>query len=160
MRKYILCWAVVWLSIATIQANSAVRAKLNFDFDWMFILADDTSFSAEAYKEDEWEAIRLPHDWNVKMKFDSKTSGSAGYIPESIGWYRKHFIVPQAYKGKNVSVLFDGIFHQSDVYVNGKHLGFRPYGFCSIEYDLTPYLNYGGDNVIAVRVNCTGERPR
>jgi threonine synthase len=150
----------VWLSIATIQANSAVRAKLNFDFDWMFILADDTSFSAEAYKEDEWEAIRLPHDWNVKMKFDSKTSGSAGYIPESIGWYRKHFIVPQAYKGKNVSVLFDGIFHQSDVYVNGKHLGFRPYGFCSIEYDLTPYLNYGGDNVIAVRVNCTGERPR
>ncbi|MFR5758242.1 MAG: sugar-binding domain-containing protein [Bacteroides cellulosilyticus] len=61
--------------------------------------------------------------------------------------------MPQSYKGRTVSILFDGIFQQSDVYINGKHLGHRPYGFCSIEYDLTPYLHTGKENVIAVRVN-------
>jgi beta-galactosidase len=96
------------------------------------------------------------------MKFDRSAvgGGSAAYLPGTIGWYRKSFNVPKSYSGKYITILFDGIFHQSDVYINGQHLGFRPYGFCSIEYDLTPYLKVGEDNVIAVRVDCTGDRPR
>lgn len=82
--------------------------------------------------------------------------GSAAHLPGGIGWYRKQFKLPRSYNGKVISILFDAICHQSDVYINGHHLGFRPYGFCSIEYDLTPYLDYDGENVIAVRVNRSG----
>lgn len=136
------------------------REKQDFCFGWKFTLDDNSAYSGKEFNDAGWSDIRLPHDWNVKMAFDSKTTGSAAYVPESVGWYRKRFRVPSSLRGKKTTVLFDGVFHQSDVYVNGHHLGFRPYGFSSIEYDLTPYIDYDGDNVIAVRVNCTGERPR
>ena len=136
------------------------QRNINFDFDWKFIMEDNKSFAEPGHADKQWEDVQLPHDWNIKMKFDRFAGGSAAYLPGTIGWYRKSFTVPPSYAGKQVTILFDGIFHQSDVYINGEHLGFRPYGFCSIEYDLTPYLKTGADNVIAVRVNCTGGRPR
>lgn len=141
--------------------KGAVRERANFDFDWRFTLADDSAFAARDFAgEAAWQAVQLPHDWNIGMAFDEKWGGSAAYLPESVGWYRKHFSVPASERGRRTDIVFDGIFHQSDVYVNGHHLGFRPYGFCSIGYDMTPYLHYGGDNVVAVRVDCTGGRPR
>ncbi|MBP5302824.1 MAG: DUF4982 domain-containing protein, partial [Bacteroidales bacterium] len=77
-----------------------------------------------------------------------------------VGWYRKTFDAPSAWRGKTVTIIFDGIQHQSDVYINGHHLGFHPYGYTSIVYDLTPYLRYGQKNVIAVRADTRGQRPR
>src|SRR5574344_2252519 len=150
------------LQFITLSASADVRTKESFDFDWLFSLSDKLEYANPSYIEsnDAWESVQLPHDWNIKMQFDSKGNGSAAYLPESVGWYRKHFTIPMSSKSKRVMIMFDGIFHQSDVYLNGHHLGFRPYGFCSIYYDMTPYLNYGSDNVIAVRANCTGERPR
>ena len=144
------------------NAFTQTRIKEVFDFDWKFSLTDSPEYAENNYSDEAWETIQLPHDWNIKQNFDKKAEGggSTAYLPEGIGWYRKVFKVPVSYKEKNISVLFDGIFHQSDVYINGKHLGFRPYGFCSIEYDLTPYINIGGENVIAVRVDCTGGRAR
>lgn len=139
---------------------ASTRIKLNFDFDWKFSLSDSSGYVITDYNDNNWERVQLPHDWNIKQQPDKKGIGSAAYLPEGIGWYRKTFFIPQSYKGKYVSILFDGIFQQSDVYINGKHLGHRPYGFCSIEYDLTPHLNIGKDNVIAIRVNTTGGRPR
>ena len=152
----------VILSLALLSVFLPVEAQkqINFDFDWKFIIEDNAAFAESGYADKQWEDVQLPHDWNIKMKFDRSAGGSAAYLPGSIGWYRKTFTVPKTYAGKHIAVLFDGIFHQSDVYINGKHLGFRPYGFSSIEYDLSPYLKAGGENVIAVRVNCTGDRPR
>ena len=141
-------------------AQVPVRSKQNFDFDWKFILDDQKIFKDPNYKDNAWEDIQIPHDWNIKQNFDTKAEGSAAHLPEGIGWYRKTFKLPASYKNKQISILFNGIFQQSDVYINGTHLGFRPYGFCSIEYDLTPYIKFGTDNVIAVRVNTTGGRPR
>lgn len=151
---------VVFFNLCTCYGYASSRIKLNFDFDWKFSLTDNLGYAAIDYSDANWEQVQLPHDWNIKQKFDKKGIGSAAYLPEGIGWYRKTFFVPQSYKGKAVSILFDGIFQQSDVYINGKHLGHRPYGFCSIEYDLTPYLQIGKENIIAVRVNTTGGRPR
>ena len=152
--------ALLLLTFVMIFLSAAAQRKTNFDFDWKFIRDDSTKFADPDYTDSQWDDVQLPHDWNIKMKFDLSAGGSAAYLPGSAGWYRKSFTVPESYKGKQVSILFDGIFHQSDVYINGQHLGFRPYGFCSIEYDLTPYLKTGAGNVIAVRVNCTGDRPR
>lgn len=138
-------------------AGGQSRIKENFDFDWKFTLSDSVSYLKEDYNDNDWKEVQLPHDWSIKLNFDSKVSGSVANLPGGIGWYRKSFIVPKSYEGKSISILFDGIFHQSDVYINGKHLGFRPYGFCSIEYDLTPFLEIGEKNTISVRVDRSGK---
>jgi beta-galactosidase len=152
----------ITLTIAALaMALPSVGAeRQNFDFDWKFLKADSTVFATSDYNDSAWAEVQLPHDWNISETFDINIGGHAAYLPEGIGWYRKTFSVPQTMKKQRVAIHFDGIFMQSDVYVNGHHLGYRPYGFCSIEYDLTPYLNFGGKNTIAVRVNTTGDRPR
>lgn len=161
MKKTILFILLLCFAIGSFSKDK-VRIKNNFDFDWVFSLSDNENYANGKYDDSNWEKVQLPHDWNIKQNFDPQTSGggSVAYLPEGIGWYRKEFYIPESYEGKIISILFDGIFHQSNVYVNGKHLGFRPYGYCSIEYDLTPYINIGKENVIAVRVDCTGERAR
>ncbi len=154
---------VILFLLAVAAAGSAqkeVRLKENFDFDWKFSLSDDKNHANNTFSDSDWEKVQLPHDWSIKLRFDPSVTGSAGNLPGGIGWYRKRFTLPKEYDGKIISILFDGIFHQSDVYINGHHLGFRPYGFCSIEYDLTPYLNRDEENVIAVRADHTGERAR
>ena len=156
MKKIFLLLPVLLTFFLTVKA----QRQQNFDFGWKFIMEDSQSFATQGYNDAQWADVQLPHDWNISMKFDRAAGGSPAYLPGTIGWYRKTFSAPKTYAGKHVTVLFDGIFHQSDVYINGHHLGFQPYGFVSIEYDLTPYLKIGADNVIAVRVNCTGGRPR
>ncbi len=155
MKKVILtCLSLIW--VISLLAQKEVRLKENFDFDWNFSLSDNQKYADRTYNDESWERIQLPHDWRIKLSFDKKMGGSAAHLPGGIGWYRKQFKLPRSYNGKVISILFDAICHQSDVYINGHHLGFRPYGFCSIEYDLTPYLDYDGENVIAVRVNRSG----
>lgn len=157
MKKTLLA-CLFLLPAMSLFAQSNLRLEENFDFDWKFSLSDHPHYAEKTCPDTDWEAIQLPHDWSIKLNFDNKVSGSAAHLPGGIGWYRKRFSLPAAGKGKKVSVLFDGICHQSDVYINGHHLGFRPYGFCSIEYDLTPYLEEKGENVIAVRVNRSGAK--
>lgn len=130
-----------------------IQGRQGFDFGWKFCLADDAAYSRQVMDDSQWQDVQLPHDWSTTLDFDKSVSGSSGHLPGGIAWYRKTFSVPATWQGKRVAIHFDGIYHQSDVYVNGHHLGFRPYGFCSQEYDLTPYLQYGKDNVLAVRVD-------
>ncbi len=124
------------------------------------LLPAEMGLEAMDYDDSSWELVQTPHDWNIKDKFDSESSGSAASLPEGIGWYRKTFHVPSSMKNSSVSILFDGIFQKSDVYINGHHLGTHPYGFTSVYYDLTPYIRYGEDNLIAVRSSTVGGRPR
>lgn len=134
--------------------QKTIRQKECWDFDWKFVLNADNGRNRELLLEDkDWTEVQLPHDWSVSLDFDGKLSGCNGHLPGGIGWYRKTFEVSGKDKGKRISVLFDGIYNRSDVYLNGHHLGFRPYGFCYLQYDLTPYIIYGGKNVLAVRVN-------
>jgi beta-galactosidase len=149
------------LLVSTTMFADNERLRQNFDFDWKFSLSDDSLYKNPAFVDKDWQDVQLPHDWNISQNFVREQGGAVAYLPEGIAWYRKSFVMPSSSSNKNVMIMFDGIFMQSDVYINGHHLGFRPYGFCSIEYDLTPYLNAPGkENVIAVRVNTTGGRPR
>lgn len=153
------------------SSKALPRVVHNFDFDWKFTIGDDPqfkvdslrgpSFASVGFNDVAWENVQVPHDWNIRMHFDRKGSGAAAYLPGVVGWYRKTFrLSASELKNREVKVLFDGVFHKSDVYINGHHLGFHPYGFTSFEYDLTPWLKAGEDNVLAVRVNCVGGRPR
>lgn len=110
----------------------------------------------------EWTRVTLPHDWVVDLPFDSIASHSHGYktvgfqFPEnSVGWYRKTFDIPAEDKGKHISLQFDGIFRDARLWVNGFYLGNEPSGYVSRSYDISEYLNYGGENIIAVRADAT-----
>ncbi len=151
---------LLFMGVLCLGVRAEVRSSVDFDFDWKFSLSDSEEYASADYVDNDWRTVHLPHDWSIELEFDRRAGGSHGFLPGGIGWYRKEFTLPAGSNGKNISILFDGIFHQSDVYINGHHLGFHPYGFTSIEYDLTPYLNRKGRNVIAVRVDHSGPGAR
>ena len=169
------------------QEQSSPREKLLMDFGWRFALghAYDTKkdfdngsgyFSyfaktgygdgaaAENFDDRGWRILDVPHDWCVELPFDSLGSFSHGYkalgrnFPQnSVGWYRKKFTIPESDLGKRIYVEFDGVFRNSIVWVNGFYLGTEHSGYVGFSYDISDYLNYGGDNVIAVRIDATME---
>ncbi|MEX2729976.1 MAG: glycoside hydrolase family 2 TIM barrel-domain containing protein [Candidatus Sigynarchaeum springense] len=134
--------------------------------DWAFHLGDCPGAEIPDFKDDEWQIVNVPHDWSIHGKFTrdsieffdmfTNIGHRIGYLPQGIGWYRKSFQVPAEHEGKITAVQFDGIYKNADVYINGNHLGFHPYGYTSFHYDLTPYLRYGAMNVLAIRVNNFG----
>jgi len=131
------------------------RQILDFDKGWRFNLGQVDNGQKPGWNDASWRALNLPHDWSIEGKFskDNPATPEGGALPGGIGWYRKTFTVPASSKGKLVYIDFDGIYQKSDVWVNGHHLGFRPNGYISFRYELTPYLNFGGKNVIAVKVD-------
>ncbi|WPU93386.1 beta-galactosidase GalB [Mucilaginibacter sabulilitoris] len=131
------------------------RQKLDFDKGWRFNLGDAGNAQNPALNEAGWRTLNLPHDWSVEGKFskDNPATAEGGALPGGIGWYRKTFTIPADSKNKLVYIDFDGVYQKSDVWINGHHLGFRPNGYISFRYELTPYLNFGGKNVIAVKVD-------
>lgn len=140
------------LNSAQAQHNST-KNTFNFDFGWRFHLGDIPLAKEKNYKDNTWRQLNLPHDWSAEGAFDlDNPAGWRGaYLPGGIGWYRKSFDWKKQ-SGQNVFIQFDGIYMNSDVYINGHHLGKRPYGYISFQYDLTPFLT-NGKNVIAVRVD-------
>jgi beta-galactosidase len=163
------------------------RERLLMDFNWRFAFgnANDPakdfdpannffSYLAKAgngvgaaaanFDDRGWRVLNLPHDWAVELPFSQRGSGSHGFkalgraFPEnSVGWYRKTFFLPAADVGKHITVEFDGVFRDSQAWVNGFYLGRESSGYSSFSYDLTDYLNYGGINAIAVRVDASIE---
>ncbi len=131
------------------------REHQSFDKDWLFILADSSGMQKTAYPDGHWRSLNLPHDWAIEGDFSpSNPSGaSGGALPGGIGWYRKHFSVDPQEKYDRFTITFDGVYMNSTVFINGHKLGTRPYGYSTFEYDLTPYINKEGDNVIAVKVD-------
>jgi len=126
------------------------------DFGWRFMLGDPAGAQAPSYDDSAWQAVDLPHDWSIHLEFDKDSpSGRPGaYLPAGIGWYRRVFRVPESDRGRRVSVEFEGIREHGEVWINGRLLGERPYGYTSVVYDMTPYLRYGReDNVLAVRAD-------
>ncbi len=117
---------------------------------WEFILNDATDLSTVAGK---WENVALPHDWSVKGKLSPNQASCMGYLPGGIGWYKKELNIEESLKDKKIYIYFEGVYNRSEVYINGHLLGKRPNGYISFMYDLTPYLKYGGENILAVRVD-------
>jgi beta-galactosidase len=131
------------------------RQVINFDNGWRFNLGAVDNGEKNDLNDTKWRSLSLPHDWSIEGEFkkENPATPEGGALPGGIGWYRKTFTVPAASKGKLVYIDFDGVYQKSDVWVNGHHLGFRPNGYISFRYELTPYLNFGGKNVIAVKVD-------
>jgi beta-galactosidase len=131
------------------------RTVADFDKGWHFNLGDVKNGESTTLQDASWRLLDLPHDWSIEGKFskDNPASPEGGALPGGIGWYRKTFTVPASSKDKLVYIDFDGAYQKSTVWINGHRLGFRPNGYISFRYELTPYLKLGGENVIAVKVD-------
>ena len=151
MKKTII--AAICLLLGVVESNA--RERLNFDRGWRFCLADSAQMSSPSYNDGAWRLLNLPHDWAIEGDFSASapSGNSGGALPGGTGWYRKTFTVDAADKGLQFYIDFDGVYMNSTVWVNGHRLGTRPYGYSSFRYDLTPYLKFGGKNVVAVRVD-------
>jgi len=127
----------------------------DFNSGWKFNRGDVTNAQATTFNDASWTGVTLPHDWSIALAFNSSSPGGAnnGYLDGGIGWYRKTFTVDQASSGQRILIQFDGVYMNSEVFINGTSLGTRPYGYTSFEYDLTPNITFGGSNVVAVKVN-------
>ncbi|MFN3649376.1 MAG: glycoside hydrolase family 2 TIM barrel-domain containing protein [Armatimonadota bacterium] len=156
-----------------------------FDEGWRFHRGDAPGAEAAGFPDAEWRTVSLPHDWSIEDlppqprettgegslwenasppprvgPFDrdrSEGKGSTGWVVGGTGWYRKRFTAPA---GRQVEVRFDGAYMNADVWINGHHLGFHPYGYTGFAYDLTPHLRPGSENVLAVRVRNEGQNSR
>lgn len=119
------------------------------------------SYAQRDFVDRGWRQVNLPHDWGIEGPFDQALPGETGKLPwAGVGWYRKHFDVPAADRGRQLYLDVDGAMAYSTVWLNGKFVGGWPYGYASFELDLTPYVEFGADNVIAIRLDNPPESSR
>jgi beta-galactosidase len=126
------------------------------DRTWSFHLGDLPDAQTPAFNDQAWRKLDVPHDWAIEFPVDQNApaGGAGGYFPGGIGWYRKHFTTPATWTGKTESIQFDGVYLNSQVFLNGKLLGKRSSGYASFAYDITPALAPAGqENTLAVRVD-------
>jgi beta-galactosidase len=137
------------------NASPAPRSRESFDFGWKFLQADAAGAQMPNFADASWREVDLPHDWSIEGAFDqaAPSSGPGAYLPTGIGWYRKRFRMPAADRGRVVLLEFDGVYQNSEVWINGQYLGLRPYGYVPFAYELTPYLKFDAENVVAVKVD-------
>lgn len=142
---------VLILSGMPLQADNISE----FDFDWKFKLGDIPNAHLPGFNDSGWRTLDIPHDWSIEGSYHEKNNGTdwqSGYLPCGIGWYRKSFQYDSNWTSKEVKILFDGVYMNSSVWINGHFLGKRPNGYIGFEYNLTPYLKRGR-NIISVQVD-------
>jgi len=136
-------------------AQGVAREIIKADSTWKFSVGDSPGADKPEFDESAWRTVNLPHDWSIELRPDQKNpSGSGGgYFPTGVGWYRKTFNAPKNWGNKAASIEFDGVYRNTTVYLNGYKLGTHDFGYTSFSFDLSPRLNPGKTNVLAVRVD-------
>lgn len=131
------------------QPDQTCRCETYLDQGWRFLLQDATGAHDPSYDDTSWRSVSIPHDWSVEAAFNQELEGATGYLPGGIGWYRMRFKAP----GTAVSyLLFEGIYNNATIYLNGEKLGDHPYGYSPFYYDISGHLR-AGENVLAIRVD-------
>ncbi|MGQ1783674.1 MULTISPECIES: glycoside hydrolase family 2 TIM barrel-domain containing protein [unclassified Saccharicrinis] len=153
-RIRLLCFfslPVFLLLIGCSQSNFV--EDTSFNENWLFFKGEAEHAEKSDFDDSEWRNLQLPHDWAIEGPFDSKYNARTGGLPvHGTGWYRKHFKINKEQEGKLVSVEFDGAMNNAQVWVNGAFAGHRPYGYIGFEIDITPFVKFGEENIIAVKL--------
>lgn len=144
----------------TLPAAAQPVGSQPLDADWRFSQGDIASAEQPAFADSGWKQVSLPHDWAIAGPFDqhAPATGSGGFLPSGVAWYRKHFTLPSSSANSHVFVEFDGVMERSGVWINGHHVGHRPNGYASFRYDITPHLKTdGSENILAVRSDTSSQ---
>jgi beta-galactosidase len=151
-KRHLFLVALMFCSLVPIAFGREIN---NFDTDWFFFKGDVAGAEKPEFADAGWRRLDVPHDWSIEGPFDKNnpTGPAGGFLPGGTGWYRKHFTARANQAGKKFFIEFDGVMANSDVWINGVHLGRRPYGYVGFGYELTPHLKFGGDDVIVVRAD-------
>jgi beta-galactosidase len=160
--------ACIMLIFSQAVAQPQTNSLMNFDSSWKFHLGGALRAESVDFNDSNWRKVDLPHDWSIEdrpgthspFNPDAISQVNEGFTVQGTGWYRKDFTVPASAKGKRVIIQFDGVYMNSDIYVNGQHVGNHPYGYTSFYYDITKELKFGETNVIAVEVKNEGQNSR
>ncbi len=178
MKKALLICFLFTVAGAQAQTNKKIPSSpmrnIPFDDHWLFIRDSIAGAEQVNYNDRNWRKVDLPHDWSIEDlpnqkpgeiigPFNKNAVGgwATGFSVGGTGWYRKRFVTGGGWRNKLISINFDGVYMNSDVWLNGHHLGNHPYGYTPFYYDLTPYLNKAGqENVLAVRVRNEGKTSR
>lgn len=129
------------------------RQTLLFNKDWKFYKGEISNAEQVSFNDAGWRHLDLPHDWSIEGPFDEQWASATGYLPGGVGWYRKTFQLANGIRSKNIFLYFDGVYKNSEVWINGHYLGKRPNGFIAFQYEITPFLNKTGKNIVAVKVD-------
>lgn len=155
MTTRLFLLAALLLTTLSAGAQTSFGKAQRLDEGWLFRLQDEADAKNADYNDSRWQRVIVPHDWGVTRPMSPDRGSCQGYLPGGIGWYRLHFTptAEDVADGGHLYIYFEGVYNRSTVYVNGEQVGYRPSGFSSFMYELTPYLKLGADNVIAVRVD-------
>src|SRR3990170_4102944 len=126
-----------------------------FNLDWKFHKGDIANGEKMSVEDNAWQKVQLPHDWSIEGPFSDEWASGTGYLPGGIGWYRKSFEISRDQKDKQIYLYFDGVYKNSEVWINEKYVGKRPNGYASFYYNITSHIKKDGKNLIAVKVDHT-----
>jgi len=178
MRLYTLMLVALTFSIISGCGNDHAGTSINkrnmdFNEEWRFFKGDPIGASSVIFDDSQWRLLNLPHDWSIEdlHKQDSLHTGpfyiksvggiSTGFTVGGTGWYRKRFTLNRNDENRRAIIHFDGVYMESEVWVNGQKVGFHPYGYTPFYYDITEFLQpIGAENVIAVKVTNEGANSR
>lgn len=151
---YLLVISLALIGNTTSYAQST-RQTLLFNDGWTFHKGDVPNGEKPTVTDTDWKPVDLPHDWSIEGPFDEQWASATAYLPGGIGWYRKTFDLTPNLRSKQLFLYFDGVYKNSEVWMNGHHLGKRPNGFTPFQYEITPYLAKTGKNIVAVKADHT-----
>ncbi|HWI93219.1 MAG TPA: glycoside hydrolase family 2 TIM barrel-domain containing protein [Flavisolibacter sp.] len=152
------CFKILWLiifsfCISIVLSAQQTRQTVLFNDGWKFNKGEVSNADQASFNDANWRSVDLPHDWSIEGPFDEQWASATAYLPAGIGWYRKTFVLDKQSESKKIFLYFDGVYKNSEVWINGHYLGKRPNGFVSFQYEITTFLNKTGKNTIAVKVD-------
>lgn len=154
MYKNVIWALLIIAAFASCSNTETLNRKANFNKGWKFTLESADKAYENNYNDTDWKTVDVPHDWSVEFPFDSiKGEGCTGYLPGGIGWYRKHFTV-DIDTNQDVYILFDGVYNNSEYWLNGVKIGEHPYGYSPFYFKLNAHLKTNGEkNILTVKVD-------
>jgi len=143
------------LMLGAFAPVSLARERLSLDAGWRFSLGDAPGAYQPGFDATSWRRVDLPHDWSIEQPPDPAApgAGNVGFFPTGVGWYRRAFTAPKAWRDQRIALEFEGVYMNAEVWLNGVSLGRHPYGYTPVFYDLTPHLKLNAVNILAVRVD-------
>lgn len=155
MSRFFVSAAALFAGVAvSFTAAGAPRVTTPLETDWRFMQGDPQGAEASNFDDSKWKTVSVPNDWQIAGPFSADAPGRGGqaFLPTGVAWYRKTLdLKPQP--GRRYFIEFDGVMERSRVFVNGQEVGYRPNGYISLRYDMTPFLRADGKNEVAVRAD-------